>query len=76
MITNWRADEPNEMKLTLEINNSKSSVEANELFYEVDYDDLFKAFIGVVTALTSYDEDYCLNRTKDIINGKIINKNT
>lgn len=72
MITDWRADEDNTFRMTIEINKSKVSVE-NERLATLDYDDIFKAFICLSESLLDMDRDYILNRSKTLIEEEINN---
>ena len=72
MITDWRADEDNTFRMTIEINKSKVSAE-NERLATLDYDDIFKAFICLSESLLDMDRDYILNRSKTLIEEEINN---
>lgn len=72
MITDWRADEDNTFRMTIEINKSKVSAE-NERLATLDYDDVFKAFICLTESLLGMDRDYILNRSKTLIEEEINN---
>jgi hypothetical protein len=72
MITDWRADEDNTFRMTIEINKSKVSVE-NERLATLDYDDVFKAFICLSESILDMDRDYILNRSKTLIEEEINN---
>ena len=72
MIADWRADEDNTFRMTIEINKSKVSTE-NERLATLDYDDVFKAFICLSESLLGMDRDYILNRSKTLIEEEINN---
>jgi hypothetical protein len=72
MITDWRADEDNTFRMTIEINKSKVSAE-NERLATLDYDDVFKTFICLSESLLGMNRDYILNRSKTLIEEEINN---
>ena len=72
MITDWRADEDNTFRMTIEINKSKVSAE-NERLATLDYDDVFKTFICLSESLIGMNRDYILNRSKTLIEEEINN---
>ena len=72
MITDWRADEDNTFRMTIEINKSKVSAE-NERLAMLDYDDVFKAFICLSESLFGMERDYILRRSKTLIDDEINN---
>ena len=72
MIADWRADENNSFRMTIEVNKSKVSVE-NERLGVIDYDDIFKAFICLSESLYGMERDYILRRSKTLIDEEINN---
>ena len=72
LIADWRADENNSFRMTIEVNKSKVSVE-NERLGVIDYDDIFKSYICVCESLFGMERDYILSRSKTLIDEEINN---
>jgi hypothetical protein len=72
MIADWRADEDNTFRMTIEINKSKVSAESEKLSI-LEYDDIFKSFIALVHSISGMERDYILSRSKTLIEEEINN---
>ena len=72
MIADWRADEDNTFRLTIEINKSKVSAESERLSV-LEYDDIFKSFVALVNSISGIGRDYILSRSKTLIEEEINN---